>query len=141
MPTALSFASALSASAARSFLGVQGHLVTISTAAENAYVTGLLPVTNVWIAADDIAVEGTYRFSAGPAAGTALTYLPWSPGEPNGFNNEDCAMLWDFGVLPNNWADWGCANLAAFMIEYECSTGMELTLAGCQGLPNPSLQT
>jgi hypothetical protein len=92
-------------------------------------VTGKLAQS--WVAFDDIAVEGVFKYSAGPEAGTNLTYSPWSPGQPDNSANEDCGSLWY--SLPNNWNDAPCSALLGYAIEYECSTGLEMTLAGCQG--------
>ena len=38
----------------------------------------------------DVATEGTFVSSV---TGAALTYLPWSGGEPNNWDNEDCLNL------------------------------------------------
>ena len=61
----------------RSINGVQGHLVTISSAGENQYVFDLTAahVTtgwdfgSVWIGVNDLAVTGEWRTVAGPDAG------------------------------------------------------------------------
>jgi hypothetical protein len=113
---------------------VQGHLVTITSAAENAYVTGLIGLDS-WIAADDTAVEGVFRHSAGPEVGSALAYTAWGTGQPDNYlNNDDCILLWKTSS-PNNWRDAPCANILNFVVEYECSAiGMEMSITGCRGL-------
>ena len=125
-------ASALAASAAASYYGVRGHLVTIESAAENAFVTGLTKMS--WIGVDDISAEGTFVYSAGAATGSAVGYSAWGPGQPDNWGSaEDCVHLWDVLPLPNNWNDIGCAAGLPYVIEYECAAGYTLTSSGCQG--------
>ena len=69
---------ALNAAASRSYNGMTGHLVTITSEAENSFLTTLVQqkVTTgwnynaVWIAASDVATEGQWKWMAGPEAGT-----------------------------------------------------------------------
>jgi hypothetical protein len=62
------------------------------------YVVG---TQGFWIDLNDRAVEGTYRWENGIQA----TFTKWSQYEPNNYNNEDCAMMWDTG----KWNDINCA--------------------------------
>jgi hypothetical protein len=75
---AMPFADALTRAASISHLGVPGHLATITSQAEQDFVLkhfrepGRLPFRSsdkFWIAASDAAVEGEWRWVAGPEAG------------------------------------------------------------------------
>ena len=130
--TNVDYSAALALSAVSHYNGIQGHLVTITSAAENAFVTGL--IKTAWFAADDIAVEGAYKHSAGPEAGSAVTFFAWGGGQPDNAGNEDCVHLWDAYALPNNWNDRPCSVLLPYVIEYECAAGQVATVSGCQGV-------
>ncbi len=128
---ATTYAAALAASAAATLNGVRGHLVTITSAAENDFVTYFLD--NSWIAVEDVGTEGTYKHSAGPENGTVVTYAPWAPDQPDNLNDEDCVVQWAYASLPNNWNDQDCTDLNPYVIEFECPLPQLLTIAGCQG--------
>lgn len=80
--------------------GVTGHLANITSAAENTFVDGIAPA-NAWIGGSDAAVEGEWRWDAGPEAGQQFwqggtggstvggSYAHWGGGEPNNSGNED----------------------------------------------------
>ncbi len=125
------YAAVVDAVGAATLNGVSSHLVTITSAAENAFVTGLL--LNSWISGNDIDTEGTYKYSGWPQSGSTLGFSAWSPGQPDNFNNEDCAVLSETSPLPNNWNDLACSALRPYVIEYECAGLSVLTASGCQG--------
>ncbi len=95
------------ASTACSTLGY--HLVTMGSAAENAWVTSstnsLMPSYDPWIGYNDIASEGSWVWDNGEA----VTYTNWNSGEPNNSSNEDCTHLYDGGT----WNDHQCSGLSA----------------------------
>ena len=115
-----------------SYYGMQGHLVTINSAAENTFVTGLTKVS--WLGSNDLEVEGTFKYSAGPEAGSNVVFFAWGGGQPdNAGDNEDCMQLWEALPLPNNQNDRPCSVLMPYVIEYECPAGQTATSSGCQG--------
>ena len=128
----MTYAAALSGSAGLTYNGAQGHLVTISSAGENSFVTGLL--SNSWVAIDDLVSEGTYKYSAGPESGMTISYSAWGPGQPDNYNNEDCVTLWSTLALPNNWNDLSCTALVGYVVEYECASGSVFSGSACQGI-------
>jgi hypothetical protein len=113
---AMPFADALTRAASMSHLGVPGHLATITSQAEQDFVyeyflefvgaprsdrTPFGQWERVWIAASDAAVEGEWRWVAGPEAGQqfwqgdyagqALEYENWTHysgnrTEPNNYS-------------------------------------------------------
>lgn len=71
-----------------------GHLVSINTAMENAFVWGLTdecpaPGTVAFIGLNDLATEGVYQW----IAGDAVTYTNWYDGEPNNAGDEDVTEM------------------------------------------------
>jgi hypothetical protein len=74
-----------------------GHLVTITSAPENAFARSLLPGAAAWIGGFQPA--GTceplcdWRWVTGEPWG----YAPWAPGEPNDAGGQDCAQIYTNG--------------------------------------------
>ena len=84
--------------ASRQYNGIQGHLVTITSADENQFITDYLnnlsaPVGEYYTAGSDAATEGTFIWVQGPEAGTNVEddYTNWwsegygSGNEPNSY--------------------------------------------------------
>lgn len=102
--------------AASTYLESPGHLVTITSAEENAFVNGLVPAAggSGYIGLHDQVNEGTFTW----VTGELVSYTAWEPGEPNNFEGvEDCAIQYPHG----SWNDTGCTYQAAshFVIEYD----------------------
>jgi len=95
--TPLNWQAALDAAPSYSWNGVTGHLVTVTSLAENNYLydafvgpqyaaatTSLVQEqATPWIALSDSAVEGVWRWMAGPEIGQITTFTNWNGGEPN----------------------------------------------------------
>ncbi len=98
--------------------GLTGHLATISTRAEFDFLTSAFPeLQEVWIGASDSAVEGTFRWVAGPEAGQVMnmTNGMWAPGEPSKERGvKHCVQLWDHMLY-----DQDCNDVFYFLVEYE----------------------
>lgn len=82
------------ANAAATALGAGWHLVTITSAQEEAFVESLLSLSvanrsHYWIGANDSAVEGTF----GWVTSETFSYTNWWGGEPNNAGGEDFAAL------------------------------------------------
>ena len=94
------------------------YLVTIDDAAENAYLGGELAALGVnsgwWIGYTDAGPgnEGNWEWTGASAQGS---YENWNSGEPNDFNNEDCAEM----SAGTGWAwnDLNCGSSNAFICE------------------------
>ncbi len=103
---------ALPWSSARSACLTAGRdLVTIDSAAENAFVAstaasfGLHAASNtVWMGLDDLALEGTFVW----ASGAPVSFTSWGPGEPNDASGgEDCGEIFMVGAV-GAWNDLFC---------------------------------
>ena len=117
-------------------LGVSGHLVSITSLEEHAFLLGI--GARGWIGAHDIASEGTFLWDSGPdasrninASGFAVPWAVGSPLAPATSNTRDCLQFTATG-----WTDAVCTTTAMFIVEYECALGLEFNATGCQGVCN-----
>jgi len=124
----------------RTYFGLQGYLVTL-TSQEEADFSGSQAQGVGWIGANDAAVEGEWRWVTGPEAGTQfwnggtggteLTFAFWNTGEPNNCcGGEDYAHITDNTVgIIGSWNDLpnggGGGNYASqgYIVEYGGTTG------------------
>lgn len=101
-----------------------GNLVTITDAAEQAFVYGTFGNSvgadrMLWIGLNDVAVEGTFVW----VSGEPVTYTNWFPGEPNNANgSEDYGHMFDasrasLGVTPGTWNDASRVGTAYGVVE------------------------
>lgn len=108
--------------------GVTGHLVTITSAAENAFVQTLAAGAAIWIGGTDAASEGAWVWGAGPEAGLQFWqgtsggsaqnnfYTNWLAGQPNaGAANEDGVAM----AADGTWSDQAVTATFAYVIEWE----------------------
>lgn len=157
---------ALSESSSKSFQGLPGYLVTITSAAEQEFLQVQFGDTGrLWIAASDAEVEGEWRWIAGPEAGqlfwlgdnigTAIGFANWPPSEPNNTmwqpEGEDYAIFnWTAAGIWNDMPQNRNDLLRGYIVEYsvipEPSTWLLATwgilsavgLAACRRIFSPS---
>ncbi|MBD1852316.1 DUF4347 domain-containing protein [Cyanobacteria bacterium FACHB-502] len=108
--------------AQQTYFGLQGYLATVTTAAENTFITNKLG-GNGWIGGSDEEAEGTWKWVTGPESGTLMSsyYTNWASNEPNNFGgNEDHAHFWGTGTQKGTWNDFLYNNgqIAGYVIEY-----------------------
>jgi VCBS repeat-containing protein len=131
----IEWADAKAAAEARTFLGMQGYLVTVTSAEENAFVASKLAGQG-WMGASDATTEDAWYWVTGPETGTKFwqgtsatsggvvvdgQYNNWASGEPNDSgSNEDYAHFYSNGT----WNDfkYDNASIDGYVVEYGTST-------------------
>lgn len=117
-PTALQFA--------QSRGNGEGYVVTISSAGENVFLSGVLKelgIRKAWLGGTDEGEEGQWKWMGGPEKDVvfwstnpdkpATGYANWFKGEPNDSDNEDCSIFFEDG-----WNDASCViEKAALIVE------------------------
>ena len=129
----ITFAKASDEAARRTFAGVNGYLVTITSEAENTFVKDRINgATNVWIGATDEAVEGVWRWVTGPEGANGgtefwnetdgtVTYASWSGGEPNNAGAGEDAAVTNWDSATGTWNDLAFTNSSrvnGYVVEY-----------------------
>jgi hypothetical protein len=116
-----------------------GHLITITSAAENSFVVSNLNQTNnyAWIGLVNTGRVGSFAW----VTGEALSYTNWLPGQPNnlyGMNNPDSTIYEPYVQIngwednTNRWNDIGNRNSenSVFLAEYDSSVLVYRKYAG-----------
>ena len=154
----LTWQNAITSSALRSFLGVPGHLVTITSAAENAFLAanfaGHPGFVGAWIAGQ---VDGnvTGRWMAGPETGLVFSqgqtpvggaYATWGGIEPNNAPSFAWMNIGQpfAGIGTGQWADddngvpSGADPVIGYLVEYESPPWRSFGTGciGSGGIPN-----
>ncbi|MDY0327697.1 MAG: DUF4347 domain-containing protein [Arcobacteraceae bacterium] len=135
---------------ARTLYGLNGYLVTITSATENALMMSMAG-GNGWIGASDANSEGIWKWVTGPESGTQFwtgdtnagtnstsnygsayngQYANWASGEPNNSDGsrggEDVAHFYYSGANAGTWNDFAATNtssIAGYIVEYGGTTG------------------
>ncbi|MBF6624908.1 MAG: DUF4347 domain-containing protein, partial [Pseudomonas stutzeri] len=140
----LSWDAAKIAAEQRSLFGLDGYLATVTSQAENDFVTPRLGGDG-WIGASDAEQEGIWRWVTGPEAGTQFWtgdtsagtsatstygssfnggYANWAQSEPNNSDanrgGEDVAHFYASGANAGKWNDFAANNLGiqGYVVEY-----------------------
>lgn len=112
----------------RTHLGLTGHTATITSAAENAFVTNAFNAGWVWFGANDIAVEGSWEWAQGPEDHDAVSYTNWLAPNPDNFPNTPQGEDWGaVNLTTGQWADapYNATNVSGYLLEFsrDFSTG------------------
>jgi hypothetical protein len=117
------------AAAAAPVAGYTAHLVTLTSAAEDAFVQTLSGGNLFWTAGSDADVEGVWRWVAGPENGQIFfgpgapggAYSNWNGGEPNNVGNEDYLHV---NQGAGNWNDAPNGFLNGYVVEYSVTNAV-----------------
>ena len=114
--------------ASLSLFGVRGHLATISTQAEQDFLTNLQAIG--WLGTHDLWVEGSFHYSTGPERYSPIRFSAFAVGHPTGGWVNDC-VYFNEGV----WLDEPCNITLPAILEFECAPGYQFSGTSCQRLP------
>lgn len=117
----LDWQAALTAAGLETHFGQRGYLATITSAAENSFVTATVAGGALaWVAGSDEGDEGVWTWRAGPEAGMVFGYTNWAPGEPNNCCNGENFLHVNWGA--GTWNDHGGpgnpGQLNGYLIEF-----------------------
>jgi len=126
-----SWTTARDLAAARTYFGLQGYLVTSTSAGENAFISSKLSGQG-WLGASDAGVEGVWKWVTGPENGNqfwsgnytgyVVTYANWNTNEPN-----DAGSAEDYGQFLANglWNDLpvSITGMEGYVVEYGGTSG------------------
>lgn len=111
-----------------SYLGVQGHLVTLTSAEENAFVFSAVfsaaytPGTYSWIGGYQINDSSEPAGNWAWVTGETWAYTNWSPIEPNNWGNEQWLTTADINWGYGTWNDADqSTHHVGFIVEYDVS--------------------
>jgi uncharacterized repeat protein (TIGR01451 family) len=140
---------AATAAAARTYFGLRGYLVTVTSAGENAFVKAKL-AQNAWmgLSTDDADFPRTWKWATGPEAGTSIcdnasagsctaigaAYTNWDSGEPNNAGGESKGH---FYADDGKWNDFSPTNgsIGGYVVEYGGTSGdPSVVLSGSRGV-------
>ncbi|MDY0029153.1 MAG: cadherin domain-containing protein [Pseudobdellovibrionaceae bacterium] len=125
---ATNYAAANAAATSSMLLGQAGYLASVTSAAENAFLAGIIG-SNTFIGGSDAAVEGDWRWTGGPENGDLFWqgtgtgsaqngyYTNWNGGEPNNSGNEDVIQM----LVTGRWNDISASSSARYLIEWDGS--------------------
>ncbi len=125
IPGAYTWTNARAAAQAQTYLGLQGHLATITSSVENAFVNGLGDVQALWLGGYQL--PGSQEPAGGWVwiTGEAWSYTNWEPGEPNNVNGIEDKLQYHVYGGPGNrhWNDnddsGGSIGPPGYVVEFE----------------------
>ena len=146
MNGSISYTNAKNNASSQTFKGQQGYLVTITSMDEQNFIHANVPVSNIWFALSDAALEGRWRIDAGPENGTLVwttssnvnnsttnsyssagttssgQFTAWASGEPNnadGSTGEDHAVTkWGGANSWNDLRDGNTGSIGGYVVEF-----------------------
>ncbi len=117
------------------YLGLQGHLATITSAEENQFLTNtfLSAINNKWLGGFQPPGTGEPNEEWSWVTGEVWNYTNWNTGEPNDVGGEDALSFWS--TTNSDGKTW---NDAPFTHNYGSTAGYVVEYQGVAPIPEPS---
>ncbi len=103
---------------------INGHLINITSAAENDFAQNLITASDAWTGGSDSGTEGEWAWQNGAEAGLQFSngavavnnaYANWTGSEPSNAGNRD-----HFDLSPGGaWEAEGAASTGSYIIEWD----------------------
>ncbi|MCY4180554.1 MAG: VPLPA-CTERM sorting domain-containing protein [Litoreibacter sp.] len=132
----MTFEQAKAYAASQTFNGMQGYLATVTSADENAFISGLTGNHWSWLGGERIGRDNTFQWIQGPEAGTVFyddgavtgVFNAFARNEPNNWRNtnEDAVHIWGGGT----WNDLRKSKKIRTVIEYSAVPAVPLPASG-----------
>jgi Ca2+-binding RTX toxin-like protein len=115
--------------------GVAGHLATITSSSENAFIGDLTGSNFAWIDGTDSGTEGTFIWTEGPDAGTQFwtdvgNYENWYQGTPSTNSNANDNVLFLGDTYSDTWYAFASSYSTNYVIEWEGGAITQETIIG-----------
>jgi len=125
----LTWEEASQAAQGRTWMGMPGHLVTITSQEEQDFIATLLGSSNRWLAGYQDPTSSPPADDWHWQTAEPWAYTNWHPGEPNDYYGpgvESCLVIYTTG----KWNDVRCIESSNYLVEYDGLTSVEATTWG-----------
>ena len=129
------YTTAAATAAAATLEGISGHLVTITTVAENTFIENLTGTNFAWMDGTDSVTEGTFVWTAGPDAGTQFwndigNYTNFYQGSPTTNSNANDNVIFLGTTYSGTWYAYTGTYATNYLIEWEGSDVIQEIIVG-----------
>ncbi|XP_033624617.1 macrophage mannose receptor 1-like [Asterias rubens] len=96
------------------------RLTSIHSYEEQAFLTGEVTAvgTHLWLGLHDIKIENKFAW----VDQTPMDFENWKPGQPDNWQNEDCAHLLFISTEAGQWNDLPCSSKAGYICKLRAGT-------------------
>lgn len=129
--THLNWDAAKAAAEGQIYNGKLGHLVTLASAAENAFIVSIVPKHEIWLGGKKINNTWTW------VTGEPWSFTKWAGNRPDNSGGNQIYLELDNLYTPGQWDDAGERNDFGYIVEFDTDCGqpnISVTLEGAKDL-------